>query len=363
MPKNLIYYLEKIPDFRNARGRRHQLPVVLLITILAIMSGELGYQAMSRFLERHRRNLSRLLGLPISRVPSASVIRRVLIGLNYKEVEKQLNKWLKENAKVPQGEWVSGDGKALKNTVCNYDEAQQEFFNFVSFFSHQKGIVMGVKVMNNKEISEIHALENLLDILDIKGVTFSLDALHCQKKTLDKIVDKGNNYLVKVKNNQKNLFKAIENQCRTQEPLKVYQEKDRTRGREVHRRVEVFSLPVEIDPKWQSANCVIKVTRQGRREGYDFERTGYYLTSHYPNCRHLALGIRGHWTIENRLHWVKDVIQNEDRSPQKKGLSPINISLLKTWVLTLYRLEGYDSLTKGIDHNKHNIRQLLSLCR
>ncbi|MCZ8039247.1 MAG: DDE transposase family protein [Microcystis wesenbergii TW10] len=58
MPKNLIYYLEKIPDFREPRGCRHRLPVVLLITILAIMSGELGYQAMSRFLERHRRNLS-----------------------------------------------------------------------------------------------------------------------------------------------------------------------------------------------------------------------------------------------------------------------------------------------------------------
>lgn len=222
---------------------------------------------------------------------------------------------------------------------------------------------MGVKVMNNKETSEIQYLEDLLDILDSKGVTFSLDALHCQKKTLDKIVEKGNNYLVKVKNHQKKLFKAIENQCQTEEPLKVYQEEDRTRGREVYRKVEVFSRTAEIDPKWQSANCVVRVTRQGRREEHDFERTGYYLTSQDPNCRHLAQGIRGDWKIENRLHWVKDVIQNEDRSPQKKGLSPINISLLKTWVLTLYRLEGYDSLTKGIDHNKHNIRQLLSLCR
>ena len=104
-------------------------------------------------------------------------------AINYKKVEEQLNEWLKENAKVPEGEWVSGDGKALKNTVLNYDDYQQVFFNFVSFFSHQKGVVMGVKVMNNKETSEIHALEDLLDILDIKGVTFSLDALHCQKKT------------------------------------------------------------------------------------------------------------------------------------------------------------------------------------
>jgi predicted transposase YbfD/YdcC len=106
-------------------------------------------------------------------------------------------------------------------------------------------------------------------------------------------------------------------------------------------RLSLFSRTAEIDPKWQSANCVVRVTRQGRREEHDFERTGYYLTSQAPNCRHLAQGIRGDWKIENRLHWVKDVIQNEDRSPQKKGLSPINISLLKTWVLTLDLLHNF----------------------
>ncbi|KXS90627.1 MULTISPECIES: hypothetical protein [Microcystis] len=67
------------------------------------------------------------------------------------------------------------------------------------------------------------------------------------------------------------MFKAIENQCQTEEPLKVYQEEDRTRGREVYRKVEVFSRTVEIDPKWQSANCVVRVTRQGRGEEHDFE--------------------------------------------------------------------------------------------
>jgi len=72
--------------------------------------------------------------------------------------------------------------------------------------------------------------------------------------------------------------------------------------------------------------------------------------------------IRGHWQIKNRLHWVKDVIQLEDKSPQKAGSTPINLSLFKTWVLTLVRLHGYDSLTEAIAHLSHNVGYILSFC-
>jgi len=117
MENSLIHYLEQIPDFRKSGGLRHPLSIVLLIVIMAIMSGEYGYRAMERFIERHRLALISELSIPKARVPSASVVRRVLLGLDYQEVEKQLNNWLKENVIIPKGEGVSGDGKALKNTV------------------------------------------------------------------------------------------------------------------------------------------------------------------------------------------------------------------------------------------------------
>lgn len=81
-----------------------------------------------------------------------------------------------------------------------------------------------------------------------------------------------------------------------------------------------------------------------------------------PNSRQLELGIRQHWQIENRLHWVKDVVYEEDSSPQKAGMAPINLSLLKTWVLTLLRIHGYDSLTEAISSWSHNLKYILSCC-
>jgi len=182
MENSLIHYLEQIPDCRERGGLRHPLPLVLLIVIMAIMSGEYGYRGMERFIERHRLALIKQLSIPKARVPSASVVRRVLLGLDYQEVEKQLNAWLKENVIMPKGEGVSGDGKALKNTVSNYAKAEQNFVNVVSLFSHQKGLVLGVKVMENKKKSEMVTIQELLESLDLKGLVFTFDALHCQKK-------------------------------------------------------------------------------------------------------------------------------------------------------------------------------------
>jgi hypothetical protein len=189
MENSLIHYLEQIPDCRERGGLRHPLPLVLLIVIMAIMSGEYGYRGMERFIERHRLALIKQLSIPKARVPSASVVRRVLLGLDYQEVEKQLNAWLKENVIMPKGEGVSGDGKALKNTVSNYAKAEQNFVNVVSLFSHQKGLVLGVKVMENKKKSEMVTIQELLESLDLKGLVFTFDALHCQKKTLETIVE------------------------------------------------------------------------------------------------------------------------------------------------------------------------------
>lgn len=182
------------------------------------------------------------------------------------------------------------------------------------------------------------------------------------KKTLDEIIGSGNNYVVKVKANQPKLYAEIEQQTQKQEPLKRYEHEEKTRNRQSKRIVEVFVAPETVDPKWQSLGCVIKVERMGTRGNIPYHRIGYYLSSLEPKSRRLAQGIRGHWKIENRLHWVKDAIFQEDISPQKAGSAPINLSLLKTWVLTLLRIHGYDSLTEAISSLSHNLKYMLSFC-
>ncbi|NEO44053.1 MAG: ISAs1 family transposase [Moorea sp. SIO4A3] len=107
---------------------------------------------------------------------------------------------------------------------------------------------------------------------------------------------------------------------------------------------------------------MIQVARFGTRSNQPYSTISYYISSLSPHSKKLVSCIRGHWSIENRRPWVKDVIYSEDTSPQKAGYAPINLSILKTWVLTLIRANGYDSITEFIDSLGHNLTYLLSFC-
>ena len=182
MDKTLIDYLKQIPDQRSPHGRRHPLWLVLLIIIMGMMSGYWGYRQLGRFVERHRRELIARLQIPKARVPSYSVIRRVMLNLDYRQLQLVFNQWSQQDSLIPSSEWISFDGKSLKNTVTEYDNAQQNFINCVSAFSHQRKLVLGVLMMENKEESEINVVRDLIELLDLTGVVFTFDALHCQKK-------------------------------------------------------------------------------------------------------------------------------------------------------------------------------------
>ena len=122
---------------------RHPLWLVLLLIIMGIMSGYWGYRQLGRFVERHRRELIKRLQIPKARVPSYSVIRRVMLALDYEELQLVFNQWSQQSSLIPSSEWISFDGKSLRNTVTNYDNAQQNFINCVSAFSHLSKISLG----------------------------------------------------------------------------------------------------------------------------------------------------------------------------------------------------------------------------
>ncbi len=105
-----------------------------------------------------------------------------MLNLDYEELQLVFNQGRQQYSLIPSSEWISLDGKSLKNTVSNYDNAQQNLINCVSAFSHQRGLVLGVKMMENKGESEINVVRDLIELLDLTGVVFTFDALHCQKK-------------------------------------------------------------------------------------------------------------------------------------------------------------------------------------
>lgn len=149
------------------------------------------------------------------------------------------------------------------------------------------------------------------------------------------------------------------------QPIRQEQSSEKTRNRLTHRTIEVYSPPSAIAGEWLGINCVIKVFREGIRGGkaYQSVQPTYYICSLSPHCSRLGQGIRQHWHIENRLHWVKDVVFSEDPSPKLRGWASINLSLLKSWVLNLLRIHGYDSITEAISYLSHNLTALYSLCR
>ncbi|MHC5724128.1 MAG: ISAs1 family transposase [Nostoc sp.] len=127
-----------------------------------------------------------------------------------------------------------------------------------------------------------------------------------------------------------------------------------------HARSVVFDDLTGISQEWTGLKSLIKVERIGTRAGKPYQQVAYYISSLVKSAVDFAKGIRGHWGIENRLHWVKDVIFNEDHSTIRKGNAPANLSVLRTFALNILRRNGYSSITLAQRFTSNDIDKLLS---
>jgi len=344
----LIDHLKQVTDFRELKGIRHPLWLVLLLVIMATMSGHVGYRACGDFVKRHEKEIISSFNLPKSRVPSYGTIRRVIMGVNYEELINIFNNWAGQYVNKNELEWIAADGKALKNTVTNYDNNSQSFVNIVSLFSTKKGVVIALKKFDSKTGSEIHIVQNLIEALDLSGVVITLDAVHCQTETIETIIDSKCDYVIPVKENQPLLRKAILNITENNQPNSVFIESEKTRDRKTTRTVSIFYNNQGIAKKWKRVKTVIKVERNGIRGTQTYHEVVYYISSLVLDAKKFAAGIRGHWGIENKLHYVKDVILKEDNSPITQINAATNFSILTTIAINLLRSNDYSSITKAI---------------
>lgn len=182
MSSNLLDYLGQVKDPRRLQGQRHELQHILLITLMSIMSNYIGYRAIGDFMKRNEKDLLLVLKPKKGRLPSFDVVRQVLIHLDFKDFSKQFYLWARQYVSMSINEWVSVDGKAIGGTVTNGSTIDQSFVSLVSLYCSRKGMVLGNAQVSNSKESEIPVVQQLIEALDLKGVIFSLDALHCQKK-------------------------------------------------------------------------------------------------------------------------------------------------------------------------------------
>lgn len=181
------------------------------------------------------------------------------------------------------------------------------------------------------------------------------------KKTVELIIESGNDYVIAVKDNQPKLHNHIKRVAAEQKPTSRDIRTEKTRDRITTRKVEVFHDLKGIDPEWTGVQSLIKVERTGTRAGKEYHEIVCYISSLMLSAEDFSQGIRGHWSIENRLHWVKDVVFNEDDSNIWMGNGAANLSIVKAIALNIFRRNGHTSITTGKRFLSHDIDKLLQL--
>lgn len=181
------------------------------------------------------------------------------------------------------------------------------------------------------------------------------------KKTVQLIVEGGNDYASAVKANQPKLYKQIQTLTQLSTPSSIAHSYEQCRDRVTHRICSVFEDLSGISQDWIGLQRLIKVERRGTRKKLPYHQVVYYISSLSLTAVEFAKGIRAHWAIENRLHWVKDVVLQEDRSRIRSGYAPANLSIIRTIAINLLRQNGYASLTSAIRLLAHDLNAIFLL--
>lgn len=367
---NLIEALKAVPDYRHKRGIRHPLWLVLAIILLGSCAGYWGYKPLAEFTKNHRTTLLKLFDLPSeTRFPSDSTFRNIIQRLDFEILVVLFNIWSKQKLPITVGELMAIDGKSIKSTCDGGNSSYQNFVNLVSVYSHKQGWVVRHQAIENKYKSEIEAVSDLVKELAETQVVITMDALHCQKKTMQLIIEGNNNYIVTIKKNQLNLFKTAQKLVSSGELKDEYQEHERLHGRTTTRITKVYDISPQLLPEWAGAKSIIVVTRSGTRvEGkksnrveVEFNEEHYYLSSLNWNASQFNDAIRGHWLIENRLHWVKDVTLNEDNCIHRGGNAPSNFAMVRQFLVSIVRISGAKTIPQGLRLMANQIDKLSEL--
>lgn len=341
--KSIVYFLGHINDVRKAKGKRHELLSLLVVMILAMLCGKTSLKGIARFGKAHRDELARYIPLPRGKAPSFSTLQRLSRRLSAHALVECFNSWMSQYIKE---ETIAVDGKSITSTVKE-ENGKQSFTSLVSMFGQCSHLVYQIGLFENDKKSEIHVVQELIRVFQVNKAVFTMDALHCQTKTVDAIVDSGNGYLVTVKRNQLGLYRAIEEKS-NEKPEDSYSWRQTGHGHDLHCRIRVFEADAELKKKWKGLSRYIEVRRKGWRDGKELNTITYYISSESMSAWRFAKLVRGHRKIENNLHWTKDVVLKEDDCGLIDFQAASNGGVMRTMSLNLLVMAGYKSISEGI---------------
>jgi predicted transposase YbfD/YdcC len=277
-------------------------------------------------------------------IPSHDTFTRVFAMLKPATLQEVLLPWLLERRGLP-GDWIHLDGKTLRQT--RRPTAQLKALHVVSAWAGHGGITLGQVAVDAKS-NEIRAMPQLLELLDLRDKIVTTDAMGCQKTIAQTIVAGGGDYILAVKENQPTLHAEIHAAFATAAPPparspRFYTTEDQGHGREEQRTVQVLPARSHLSAAqcaaWLGVLTIVMVTRVVWCEatGVESIEVRYFLSSLQPNARRIGTAIRGHWSIENGLHWVLDVVFREDARRLYDRTAAENVAFLNRLALSLLR--------------------------
>lgn len=338
-----------LADPRVDRTKVHLLSDMVVVALCAAICGANGWADVERFGKSKLDWLLQFLDLP-NGIPSHDTFGRVFARLDTSEFLTCLHNWLRSLGLALKEKHVAIDGKTLRRS---FDKAAGKSpLHLVSAWASDLRISLGQIAVDQKS-NEITAVPQLLALLELTGAVVTLDAMHCQKATTAAIKAKGADYVLTVKDNQPNLHAMIADlfldyaEREYKVPgMRIHKKTERSHGRNETRIYYVLPAPpaLQASLEWIGVKTIGMVYRCRQVGDKIQEEITHFISSLPPEVKRLARLVRGHWGIENSLHWTLDVTFGEDQSRIRKGASPEIASVFRR--LALMMLER-DTSEKG----------------
>ncbi len=346
-PKPLIECFEGLPDPRLDRTRRHRLVDILTIGLCAILTVGENFTDMEMYGRLKEDWLKTFLELP-NGIPSHDTFNRVFSAIDPHAFLDCFVQWVQGICPALHDQTVAIDGKALRHALNEGDPIPY----IVSAWASESGLVLG-QVKVNEKSNEITAVPELLDALYLKGCIVTLDAMGCQKNIAANIIDKDADYVLALKGNHATVHEEVADfftdavlPCATQcadtvseGTMDFFQTDEKGHGRIETRRYWHSS---DIDwfedkPLWKNLKSIGMVESLRTVKGKTSRERRYYLCSISLNAKRFAKAVRGHWGVENPLHWSLDVTFREDDSRARTKNAAQNVASLRRIALNLIK--------------------------
>ena len=339
----IAFHFEQLEDPRSIRGQQNSLINILTIGICAVICGAESFTDMEEFGNRKKNWFSGFLDLTHG-IPSHDTFNNVFARLNPTMFEQCLLSWITSLHELSAGQVLRIDGKTLRRSYQKGDP--QSAIHMVSVWSSKNHLSLASQRCGETG-GESLAIQKLLDLIDIHGALVTIDAGGTTRPIAQQIIDRQGHYVLAVKGNQRKLHKSIREFFSDhledefgRYPCRYTGVEEDEHGRVDERHYYLAKIPGDFaGADWPGIKAIGMSVHYSQRAGKTTEKIRYYVASRFMSIAKFVDAVRGHWSIENQLHWQLDVSFNEDQLRLRNGHAAANMSIMNRTALGLLKNE------------------------